>query len=56
MISCRTGMRARVAYSILKREGIDSIILSESNSFFIKLSTISLSKALKLLHSKNDHS
>ena len=47
VISCRTGMRARVAYSILQREGIDSTILSEGNCLFIKALTISQPKALK---------
>lgn len=31
VISCKTGLRARVAYSILIREGIPSTILAESN-------------------------
>lgn len=31
VISCRTGLRARVAYSILIREGVSSTILAESN-------------------------
>jgi rhodanese-related sulfurtransferase len=30
VISCRTGLRARLAYSILKREGIDSAVLAET--------------------------
>jgi rhodanese-related sulfurtransferase len=56
VISCRTGMRARVAYSILKRQGIDSTILSEGSFFFIKASIISPHKASKLFLTKNDHS
>lgn len=32
VVSCRTGLRARVAYSILIREGITSTILAESKT------------------------
>jgi len=35
VISCRSGLRARVAYSILMRHGINTIVFSESNNDII---------------------
>jgi rhodanese-related sulfurtransferase len=34
VVSCRTGLRARVAYSILIRHGINATVLAESNFYF----------------------